>query len=105
MKKTIMILALGLTAAVFVMVGSASAVQVDTETNTSAKTIEKLILEMQKEMIMKNFSARLLKNQMRAKMMGERVPQKFMQNSIQPVILEKVLAIFKAQQMKALMVQ
>jgi hypothetical protein len=60
---------------------------------------------MQKEMIIKNFSARLLKNQMRATMMGERVPQKFMQNSIQPVIIEKVLAIFKAQQMKALMVK
>ena len=105
MKKIIMLLVFGLVAAVFVTTGSASAAQDDTETEDIGTTMNKLILEMQQEMISKNFTARLLKNPMRTKMMAELVPRRFMQNSIQPVIMEQVRAIFKAQQMEVLMIR
>lgn len=105
MKKIKMILAIGLTAAVFVMAGSASAAQVNTDINTHEITVDERIIQMQLEIIRKNFAARLLKNQMRTRMMAERVPGKFMQDSVQPVIMEQVRAIFKEQQMQALMIR
>lgn len=117
MKKIIVILTLGLATGIFVIVGSVSAVEVDIKNHTTEitddKKIEKRIAEMQKEMIRKNFSARLLKNQMRSDMMATRIPQKFLQDSIQPVIAEKahtmILPIIaekvRAMQMKALMIR
>ncbi|WP_339133301.1 MAG: hypothetical protein WGN25_12400 [Candidatus Electrothrix sp. GW3-4] len=95
MRKIIMILALGLAAGSFVMTDSASAVQM--ETDTAAITVDKLIAEMQQEMIIQNYSARLLKNQMRAKMMAVRVPQNFMKDSIQPAMIEKIRVQMKSQ--------
>ncbi|MCI5121711.1 MAG: hypothetical protein D3908_11075 [Candidatus Electrothrix sp. AUS4] len=105
MEKIKMILALGLITAILVMAGSASAAQTDSNINTDEITVEQRILQMQQEIIKKNFATRLLKNQMRTKMMPERVSKKIMQNSIQPVITEQVRAIFKEQQMKALMIR
>lgn len=105
MKKIKMILVLALTTAVLVMAGFASAVQVNTDTNTDEITIEQRIIQMQQEIIKKNFAARMLKNQMRTKMMAERVSQNFMQDKIQSVIMKQVRAIFKEQQMKALMIR
>ena len=104
MKRIKMILAFGLVTAVLVLAGSASAAQADADINTGEITVEQRILQMQQEIIRKNFTARLLKNQMRTKMMPERVSKKIMQDSIQPVITEQVRAIFKEQQMKALMI-
>lgn len=128
MKKIIVILMCKVATAVFVMVGSASAVEVDAKTHAVEvdtishspvrpmeeqlkRRLEKQIAEMQKEMIRKNFTARLLKNQMRTKMMAELVPQRFLQNSIQPVIAERARTMIlpviaeqvRAIQMKALM--
>ncbi|RWX46124.1 hypothetical protein H206_00416 [Candidatus Electrothrix aarhusensis] len=107
MKKIIIRFALGLAAAGFIMASimtsSASAVQVDT--STVATTVDQLLTQMQKEMINKNYSAMLLKDQMRAKMMAERTPLNFMQGSIQPVIMEKIRAQIKSQQMKFMTVR
>jgi hypothetical protein len=117
MKETIMILLFGMITAVFDMVGSASAVEVDIKTNpagiTIERQIEKRIAEMQKEIIRRNFTARLLKNRMRADMMATRVPQKFFQGSMQPVIAEKARTMIlpvmaekvRTMQMKALMIR
>ncbi|MCI5210929.1 MAG: hypothetical protein D3910_19575 [Candidatus Electrothrix sp. ATG2] len=85
------------------MVGSAFAVQVDTETDEIS--VPQLILDMQQEMIRRNYTARLLKNQMRANMMAARVPQNFMKESMQAVMIDKVRAEFKSQQMEALMIR
>ena len=100
MKKMTIRYALGLAAAGLVMVGSASAMQVDT--NTVATTVDQALTQMQQEMINKNYSAMLLKDQMRAKMMAERTPQNFMQDSIQPVMMEKMRAQIKPQQMQVM---
>jgi hypothetical protein len=92
--------ALVLAAAGLIMAGSASAVQVDT--NTVTTTVNKALTEMQNEMINKNYSAMLLKDQMRKQMMNERTPQNYMQNSIQPVMMEKMRAQIKPQQMETM---
>lgn len=103
MKKIIIRFVLGLAAASLIMASSASAMQVDT--NTVATTVDQLLIQMQQEMIKKNYSAMLLKDQMRTKMMAERTPLNFMQDSIQPVIMEKIRAQIKAQQMKVMTVR
>jgi len=102
MKKIILRLVFGLTAG-FIMSSSASAAtQVDT--NTVEATVDRFITQMQQETIKQNFSAMLLKNEMRPKMMAERVPQNFMQSSLQPVIqpvmTEKIRAQIQKQQME-----
>ena len=103
MKKIIMILVLGLAVAGFGVVSSASAVQVDTDTGEIS--VAQLIVEMQQEMIRQNYTARLLKNQMRTKMMAVRVPQNFMKESMMAVMIDKVRAEFISQQMEALMIR
>jgi hypothetical protein len=103
MKKIIIRLALGLAAAGFITAGSASAIEVDT--NTVSTTIDQLIMQMQQEMISKNYSALLLKNQMRAQMMAERVPRNFMKDSMQPAMTENVRAQMKLQQMEAMTIR
>ena len=100
MKKMTIRFALGLAAAGLIMAGSASAMQVDT--NTVATTVDQALTQMQQEMINKNYSAMLLKNEMRAKMMAERTPQNYMQASIQPVMMEKMRAQIKPQQMQVM---
>ena len=102
MKKIILRFVFGLTAG-FIMSGSASAAtQIDTD--PIAATVDQLITRMQQETIKQNLSAMLLKNEMRTKMMAERVPQNFMQSSIQPaiqpVMMEKIRAQIQAQQME-----
>ena len=99
MKKMTIKIALGL-AAGLIMAGSVSAMQVDT--NTVATTVDQALTQMQQEMINKNYSAMLLKNEMRAKMMADRTPQNYMQASIQPVMMEKMRAQIKPQQMQVM---
>ncbi|MCI5166145.1 MAG: hypothetical protein D3903_08610 [Candidatus Electrothrix sp. GM3_4] len=98
MKKITIRLALGLAAASLIMAGSTSAIEVDV--NIVSTSVNQLIIQMQQEMISKNYSAMLLKNQMRAQMMAERVPQDFMKDSIQPAMVEKVRVQMKLQQME-----
>lgn len=104
MKKVTIRLALGLAAAGLIMAGSASAIQVDS--NTIAITVDQLLAQMQQEMINKNYSAMMMKDQMRAQMMAERTPQNFMQDSIQPaiqpVMMEEMRAQIKSQQMEVM---
>ena len=64
------------------------------------QNVDKALLQMQQEMINKNYSAMLLKDQMRSKMMAERTPQNYMQDSIQPVMMEKMRNQIKPQQMQ-----
>ena len=106
MKKIIIRLALGLAAAGLIMAGSVSAVEVDIN---SVAAVDQLLAQMQqdmqREMINKNYSARLLKNQMRAKMMAERTPLNFMKDSVRPVMIDKIRDQIRLQQMKALMIR
>jgi hypothetical protein len=128
-KKIIIRLALGLTvaaAAGLIIAGSASAIQMDTntvatkvdqlltqpasamqvvDTNTVATKVDQLLIQMQQGIINKNYSTMLMKNQMRAQMMAERTPQNFMQKSIQPVMMETMRAQVKSQQMGAMMIR
>ncbi len=93
-KKMISAAVLGLVLAA----GSVSAgVTVD---QSVIQTVDQALLKMQQEMIQKNYSAMLLKDQMRAKMMVERTPQNFMQDSIMPVMMEKMRNQIKPQQMR-----
>ncbi|MCI5208234.1 MAG: hypothetical protein D3910_05455 [Candidatus Electrothrix sp. ATG2] len=102
MKEKIMIVILGL-AACFIMSGSASAVT-PVDTNSIEATVDRLITQMQQETIKQNIASLLLKNEMRPKMMAERVPQNFMLDSVQPIIrpvmVEKVRAEIQAQQLE-----
>ncbi|MCI5125255.1 MAG: hypothetical protein D3925_12470 [Candidatus Electrothrix sp. AR5] len=106
MKKIIIRFALGLAGAGLVMAGSASAIEVDVN---SIATVDQLLVrmqeEMQRQMINKNYSTLLLKDQMRAQMMAERVPQNFMKDSVQPVMVEKVRDQIKLQLMKTMTVR
>ena len=106
MKKIIIRLLLGLTAAGLIMGGSASAIEVDVN---AVATVDQLLVqmqeEMQQEMINTNYSTRLLKNQMRAQMMAERAPRNFMKGSVQPAMIEKVRDQIKLQQMEAVTVR
>ena len=106
MKKIIIRLALGLAAAGLVMAGSASAIEVEIN---SVATVDKLLAQMQQEMqqkmINQNYSTRLLKNQMRAKMMAERVPLNFMKESVRSVMVEKIRDQIKLQQLEAMTVR
>ena len=63
-------------------------------------TVDQALLQMQQQMIEKNYSSMLLKDQMRGKMMAERTPQNYMQDSIQPVMMEKMRDQIKPQQMQ-----
>ncbi len=100
MNKMVIRFALGLATAGLLMAGSASAMNVDT--NTMSTTVDQALTQMQQEMINKNYSAMLLKDQMRSKMMAERTPQNYMQDSIQPVMMEKMRAQIKPQQMQVM---
>ena len=107
MKKMILRLVFGLTAAVILSGPASAAAQIDTA-SIQAK-VDELITKMQQETIKKNFAARILQNEMRAKMMAERVPQRFMQTDIQPIVqpatIEKVRALMQAQMMETLKVR
>ncbi|MCI5123300.1 MAG: hypothetical protein D3925_02180 [Candidatus Electrothrix sp. AR5] len=100
MKKIILRFVFGLTVGLIISSSASAATQVDT--NTIEAAVDRFITEMQQETIKQNFSAMLLKNEMRPKMMAERVPQNFMQSTIQPVIqpvmTEKIRAQIQAQQ-------
>ena len=99
MKGMIVKLAVAATAGILMTVGSASAQSLKIDPNT-LQNIDQAILQMQQEMIQKNYSAMLLKPQMMAKMMGERAPQNFMQSTIQPVMMQKMRDQIKPQQME-----
>ena len=90
----------GLIAGVMTVGSASAATQVDTQ--SIEVTVDQLITEMQQETIKQNLSVLLLKNEMRPKMMAERVPRNFMQDSMQPVIqpvmMEKIRAQIQAQQ-------
>jgi hypothetical protein len=79
--------------------GAASAATLNVEPST-LKTVDEALVKMQQEMIQKNYSAMLLKDQMRGKMMAERTPQNFMQDAIQPVMMQKMRDQIKPQQMQ-----
>jgi len=81
--------------------GSASAAALQVDSNV-VQTVDQALAQMQQEMIQKNYSAMLLKDQMRGKMMAERTPQNFMQDSIQPVMMQKMRDIIKPQQMQVM---
>lgn len=105
MKKLTMRFVLGLAAGLIMSGPAVAAMQVDSKSIKSIEaTVDQLLTQMQQETIKQNFSALLLKNEMRNKMMAERVPQNFMQGSIQPVVLpvimEKIRAQIQAQQME-----
>jgi len=99
-KKITIRIAFGLAAAGLIMAGSASAMEVDTD--TVEVTVDQALTEMQQDMINKNYSAMLLKDEMREKMMAERTPENYMQDSIQPVMMEKMREQIKPQQMEAM---
>ena len=107
MKGMIVKLALAASAGLLMVAGSASA-QMQQQAPTGGYTlapstmqnIDQIILQMQQEMIQKNYSAMLLKPQMMAKMMNERAPQNFMQGTIQPVMMQKMRDQIKPQQME-----
>ena len=106
MKGMIVKLVLAASAGFLMIAGSASA-QAMKQGNTgytlepsTMQNIDQIILQMQQEMIQKNYSAMLLKPQMMAKMMGERAPQNFMQSTIQPVMMQKMRDQIKPQQME-----
>jgi hypothetical protein len=104
MKKIIIQLVLGLFAGLILSGSASAAVQI--ETTNIQTTVDKLITKMQQEMIKQNFAALLLQNEMRAKMTAVRVPQRFMQSSIQPIVqpamLERIRAQMQAQQMESM---
>lgn len=109
MKGMIVKLALAASAGLLMVAGSASAQAAKQqapgpggymlEPNTM-QNIDQIILQMQQEMIQKNYSAMLLKPQMMSKMMGERAPQNFMQGTIMPVMMQKMRDQIKPQQME-----
>jgi len=66
------------------------------------QNVDQALVKMQQEMIQKNYSAMLLKDQMRGKMMAERTPQNFMQDTIQPVMMQKMRDTIKPQQMQVM---
>ncbi len=101
MKGMIVKVAVAAVAGLMITVGSASAQALKIDPNT-LQNIDQAILQMQQEMIQKNYSAMLLKPQMMAKMMGERAPQNFMQSSIQPVMMQKMRDQIKPQQMEVM---
>jgi len=68
------------------------------------QTVDQALLQMQQEMINKNYASMLLKDQMRSKMMAERTSQNFMQDNIQPVMMEKMRDQIKPQQMQVMQV-
>ncbi|MCI5120317.1 MAG: hypothetical protein D3908_03815 [Candidatus Electrothrix sp. AUS4] len=107
MKNIMIKLCFILTAAAILSGPAPATAQVDTA-SIQAK-VDELITKMQQETIKKNFAALLLQNEMRAKMMTERVPQRFMQSSIQPIVqpatIEKVRALMQAQMMETLKVR
>ncbi|WP_420209185.1 hypothetical protein [Candidatus Electronema sp. JC] len=105
MKGLTMKCALGMAAAALMFAGSASAQMQQGGANlsidpTTLQTVDQALLQMQQEMIQKNYSAMLLKPQMMSKMMAERTPQNFMQGAIQPVMMEKMRNQIKPQQMQ-----
>ena len=96
-----------LTAAAILSAPAPAAAQIDAA-SIQAK-VDELITKMQQETIQKNFASLILQNEMRTKMMAERVPQRFMQTDILPIVqpstIEKVRAVMRAQMMEALMVR
>lgn len=108
MKKLIIRFVFALTAGLLMSGSASAAAQIDTA-ETIRAAVDRFITQMQQETIKKNFAALLLKNQMQPKMMAERVPQRFMQSDLQPIIqpvmIEKVRAQMQAQQMQALTIR
>lgn len=106
MKKMIIRLVFGLTTAAILSGPASAAAQIDTA-SIQAK-VDELITRMQQETIKKNFAARILQNEMRAKMMTERVPQRFMQPDIQPIVqpamVDKVRALMQARMMETVLI-
>ena len=104
MNKIIRLLVVGLIAAVIFSGTAFAAAQIDTA--AIQERVDELVTRMQQETIKKNFAALLLQNQMRAKMMSERVPQRFMQSDIQPLVqpamMEKIRVLMQTQQTEAL---
>lgn len=81
----------------FAQKGAGATLSIDPAT---LNTVDQALVQMQQEMIQKNYSAMLLKPQMMTKMMNERTPQNFMQNVIQPVMMQKMRDQIKPQQMQ-----
>ncbi|CAK8716934.1 hypothetical protein GCAAIG_06345 [Candidatus Electronema halotolerans] len=107
MKGMIVKLVLAASAGLLMVAGSASAQAMKQQAPggytlepSTMQNIDQIILQMQQEMIQKNYSAMLLKPQMMAKMMNERAPQNFMQGTIQPVMMQKMRDQIKPQQMQ-----
>ena len=96
--------ALSMAAAGLIMAAGSAFAQKGTTTLSidpaTLNTVDQALVQMQQEMIQKNYSAMLLKPQMMTKMMAERTPQNFMQNVIQPVMMEKMRNQIKPQQMQ-----
>ena len=67
---------------------------------STLQVVDMALLQLQQEISQKNYSSMLFKSQMMEKMMGERTSQNYMQNSIQPVMMEKMRAGIKTQQME-----
>lgn len=107
MKNIIIRLVFVLTVSLFISNPISAAAQIDA--NTIAVTVDRFITQMQQETIKKNFASLLLKDEMKTKMMAERVPQNFMQSDLQPIIqpvmIEKIRAQMRAQQMELLKVR
>jgi hypothetical protein len=104
MKKMAMRLTLGMALAGLVMAGSALANQTQLTINPATlNTVDQLLTQMQMEMIQKNYSSMLLKDQMRGKMMAERTPVNFMQAAIQPMMMERMREQIKPQQMQIML--
>lgn len=99
MKKMIIRFVFALTAGLLMSGSVSAAVQTDADTIQAA--VDRFITQMQQDTIKKNFAALLLKNEMQAKMMTERVPQRFMRSDLQPIIqpvmIEKIRAQIQAQ--------
>jgi len=101
MKGMTIRFALGMAVVGLIAAGSVSAAVNSLSIDPSTlQTVDQALLQMQQEMINKNYSAMLLKDQMRGKMMAERTPQNFMQGNIQPVMMEKMRDQIKPQQMQ-----
>ncbi|MCI5144326.1 MAG: hypothetical protein D3923_02085 [Candidatus Electrothrix sp. AR3] len=79
------------------MGGGGGSLNIDMNT---LSTVDQALLQMQQQMIEKNYSSMLLKDQMRGKMMAERTPQNYMQDSIQPVMMVQMRDQIKPQQMQ-----
>ncbi|WP_417909033.1 hypothetical protein [Candidatus Electronema sp. PJ] len=91
--------ALGMAFAGLLVAGAASAQQVQQASGMEQKALQ-AIVQLQQQMIQKNYQSMLFKPQMMGKYMNERASQNYMQNSIQPVMLQKMRDQIKPLQMQ-----